>query len=159
MYWPGSGGGSAASAGQMIPGAARAFFDVQSRVSANSDGCLMQTSDTSRLFGVNSNGTMFLGGAFTLEQAVHPGANTARWVLASGTTTGSLISFGVTYNGLPAVTVSLQTTVTSGSTIGVPVMISVTPTTATPVVYNLAGAQFGVGTWLFHWQSLGTVTF
>jgi len=44
-------------------GSARAFYGVESTVSSSgTDGRLMVTSDTSRLFHVGSVGTMFLGG-------------------------------------------------------------------------------------------------
>lgn len=60
--WPSSGG----TVGQHRPGSARAFYGTQSRVSASdtsvvADGRMMITSDTSKLFGVGSEGTLLLG--------------------------------------------------------------------------------------------------
>ncbi len=58
--WP-SGGGDV---GIHRLGSARPFYDVQSLVSSTgTDGRLMVTSDTSRMFHIGSAGTMFLGGA------------------------------------------------------------------------------------------------
>jgi hypothetical protein len=67
--FPSSGG----TAGQHRAGSARAYFGTQSRVSASTtsaptaDGRMMLTSDTTRLFGVGSEGTAFLGGAMGLS--------------------------------------------------------------------------------------------
>ena len=157
VYWPGSGGASAASAGLPIPGKWRAFFGLQSAVSAYADGSLYVTSDTSRLFGIGSGGTMFLGSASAIEQAVVPGAPNVRWVMASGIVAaaggGAAVSFGVTYNGLPALICSAATTFAAP--------LSANPTSlstsgATVVVYSPTGIVSGVS---IHWQSLGTVSF
>lgn len=62
--FPSSGG----TAGYHRAGSARAYFGTQSRVSASAstasfaDGRLMLTSDTSRFFGVGSEGTVLIGG-------------------------------------------------------------------------------------------------
>ncbi len=49
-------------------GAARAYFGPQSNVSSSgTEGRIMVTSDTSRLFGVGSGGTVFLGSATALS--------------------------------------------------------------------------------------------
>jgi hypothetical protein len=56
--WPSVGG----EAGTHRYGSARPFYGTQSMVSSSgSDGRLMLTSDTSRLFGVGSGGTVLLG--------------------------------------------------------------------------------------------------
>lgn len=63
--FPASGG----TAGLHMKGSARAFFGAQSLVSASTtsapaaDGRMMIASDTSRLFGVGSEGTVLLGGS------------------------------------------------------------------------------------------------
>ena len=58
--FPASGG---ANTGYHRLGSARAFFGAESTVSSSgTDGRLMVTSDTSRLFHVGSAGTMLLGG-------------------------------------------------------------------------------------------------
>lgn len=58
--WPSTGG----DAGVHRLGSARAFVGTESAVSSSgTDGRLMIASNTSRLFGVGSGGTMLLGGA------------------------------------------------------------------------------------------------
>ena len=59
--WPATGG---AATGYHKFGSARAHFGTQSRVSASeaTDARLMVTSDSSRLFAINSDGTMLVGG-------------------------------------------------------------------------------------------------
>src|SRR3989442_6232895 len=58
--WPSASGGNL---GVHLLGSARPYYGAQSLVSSSgSDGRLMVTSDTSRLFHVGSAGTMFLGG-------------------------------------------------------------------------------------------------
>ena len=55
-------------------GSARPFYAAQSLVSSTgSDGRLMATSDTSRLFGVGSGGTVLYGGPTVLSAGSFPG--------------------------------------------------------------------------------------
>lgn len=155
IYWPGSGGASNASAGQPVPGAWRAFYGKQSTVSAYADGAMQVTSDTSRLFGVGSTGTMFLGSASALEHTTYPGTN-VRWVMASGVTVSSTsFAFGPVYNGLPIVTFSVTT---SGVTSVIGVLDSLTSSQARVIAYNATGLPLGSATTVY-WQSVGTVTF
>ena len=91
LQWPGSGGGSAASAGSVNPGTARLYYDVQSNLSvptrawigwqgsAASGAGAFVASDTSRLFSATvSNDTRFLGSARLLETANVPPSQTVR---------------------------------------------------------------------------------
>jgi hypothetical protein len=65
--WPSTGG----SAGTHLAGSARAYYGTESAVSsADVGGRLMATSDTSRLFGVGSTGTVLFGGATALLTSV-----------------------------------------------------------------------------------------
>src|SRR2546426_7372782 len=58
--WPSATGGNF---GVHLLGSARAYYGAQSLVSsAGTDGRLMVTSDTNRLFHVGSAGTLFFGG-------------------------------------------------------------------------------------------------
>ena len=67
--WPSAGGLS----GFHRLGSARAFVGTQSRVSSSdTDGRLMVTSDSSRLFGVGSTGTVLLGAAAMLSMGSFP---------------------------------------------------------------------------------------
>jgi len=103
--WP-SGGGDA---GIHLPGSARVYGGTQSLVSSTgTEGRLMQTSDTSRLFGVGSGGTSFLGGPTVISAGSFPGSLPQRaiWVeefgtgmTISGTTTISFPNSG--YSGKP----------------------------------------------------------
>lgn len=170
IYWPGSGGASAASAGQPVPGAWRAFYGAQSLVSAYADGAMYVTSDTSRLFGIGSSGTMFIGGAQVVEGPA-PGAQNARWVMAAGvsangsafsygsvmsTTTGAAVLSPLTYNGLPVVTFSLFT---SALTVAVGYVQTLgTGSALVQAVYNGGGAP-PASSFSVYWQSFGTVTF
>jgi hypothetical protein len=94
--FPASGG----TAGYHRAGSARAFYGTQSRVSAShstasiADGRLMFTSDTSRLFGVGSGGTAFIGGptvpslgsavAITMPQRKHIVEEAGKSVVGAG---------------------------------------------------------------------------
>lgn len=153
VYWPGTGGSSLASAGQPLPGAWRAYYGAQSLVSAYADGAMYVTSDTSRLFGVGSGGTMLLGSARVVENAVWPGTK-ARWVQAEGTFSGTgSAGFGVTYDVAPVVTIG----VFSASTTVIPVITSLSVGTVGVTGYRLDGGAASGFT--IHWRSLGTVTF
>ena len=62
--WPSAGGDNV---GYHRFGSARPYYGLQSAVSSSgSDGRLMLTSDTSRLFAVGSGGTVLLGGALSV---------------------------------------------------------------------------------------------
>lgn len=98
--WPSTGG----DAGVHLLGSARAFIGTQSQVSSTgTDGRLMVTSDSSRLFHVGSAGTMFLGGHTGLQ--VNVGLD-QRSIWDSDLTIG--VSGGITfpnsgYSGIPFV--------------------------------------------------------
>lgn len=155
--WP-SGGGDA---GVHRLGSARAYVGVQSNVSSTgTDGRLMQTSDTSRLFGVGSGGTTFLGGPTVISAGSFPGSLPQRaiWVeewgegktVASGTTTIAFANSG--YSGRPYVllTVLPSSIVQTAHIIG---LASLGATSFTAVSHNTAGAQSSVS---FIWRSVGT---
>ncbi len=98
FYWPGTAGGSAASAGQALPGSIRAFYAAQSAYSApssSSSGALFVASDTSRLFGGGSSLSLFLGSASAVEGATLPGGARVRWV--TSLTTGAVVDVNGTF--------------------------------------------------------------
>jgi hypothetical protein len=107
--WPQSGG----DAGVHLLGSARAYFGPQSTISsAGTDGRLMIASDTSRLFGVGSGGTMLLGGSRMLSVGTDLGFTYPQrhyWAFEMGTSvTGSSGTTHVTipnsgYSGVPFV--------------------------------------------------------
>lgn len=157
--WPSSGG----DAGVHRLGSARPYVGAQSLVSSTgTDGRLMVTSDTSRLFGVGSGGTVFLGGPTVIAAGSFPGSIPQRavWVeewgegktVASGTTTIAFPNSG--YSGRPNVllTVLPSSIVQTAHIIG---LGSVGAGSFTAVSHTTGGAQSSVS---FFWRSLGTRT-
>jgi hypothetical protein len=156
MYWPGTGGGSAASAGIMKPGAARTFLGTQSQVSAAQSGQLMVTSDTSRLYQVGPAGGLMLGSALGVEGPSYPGAG-IRWVASSGITVNGNLTiqgYGVAYNGLPQVIVSAWTEVN----VGVYLQTSVYQSGFSVNALTAANAYVAASKVSVLWMSLGTVS-
>lgn len=161
MYWPGSGGGSAASAGVMRLGSLRAFYETNSLLSLGADtGRLFYASDVSRLYYVNSSvSTLAVGHAWGIEKSASD-ATSVRYVVSTGTTyAGAGPSFPVTYAGIPQVLLSFVTLQTE-PTYPVAVRIdSITPTGFTVSGWSLdesnEWAQVS-GFWI-DWMSIGTV--
>lgn len=88
LFWPGSGGGTTASAGSVKAGTARAIYDVQSNFSAPSSvssGQAYIASDTSRLFGGGSSLTQFLGGARITEDVTYQGQTVVNQLVSLST--------------------------------------------------------------------------
>src|SRR3989475_6858754 len=82
--WPSASGGNF---GVHLLGSARAYYGTQSLVSSSgTDGRLMVTSNTSRLFHVGSAGTMFLGGRQVISAGPTTGGNTFYWATQVGGT-------------------------------------------------------------------------
>lgn len=76
-----------AGTGAHRPGSAVAFYGAQSNVSSSdTDGRLMFTSNTSRLFGTPSNGTVLIGGATVPLMGSFPGTAPQRhyWAIETG---------------------------------------------------------------------------
>lgn len=157
--WP-SGGGDA---GVHRPGSARPFFGAQSLVSSTgTDGRLFHASDSSRLFGVGSGGTTFLGGPTVISAGSFPGSLPQRaiWVeewgegktAASGTTTVAIPNSG--YSGRPYVllTVLPASILQTAHIIG---LGSIGAGSFTAVSHTTGGAQSSVS---FIWRSFGTRT-
>ena len=153
-----SGGGAAT--GYHLLGSARAFVDVQSNVSSSgTDGRLLVTSDTSKLFHVGSGGTMFLGGQTAISAGSSPvGGQRFYWVAefgdgitnSSGLATIAFPNSG--YSGKPFIYLTVerssgqfnaQVNTVNGTTLGVSGWAS-------------GSLQSGVS---FNWLSLGTRTF
>ena len=108
-FWSGTGGGSDASCGDLLPGASRAYVGVQSASSApNSQmtGRAFLASNVSRLFIYDSTGTYLTGTSFFDECATTPGngywlRQTGRFVVSSSGTTTT--NFPITYSTTPTV--------------------------------------------------------
>lgn len=155
--WP-SGGG--ANTGYHRYGSARAYYGVQSAVSSSgSDARLMFTSDTSRLFGVGSGGTSFIGGPGVISAGSYPGLAPPQrhiWVeefgdgkTVSGSTIVSIPNSG--YSGNPFVFVTAFNTNVVAQ---IMTLISVTPTQFT--VRSSATDLVGNSNTTFFWRSIGT---
>lgn len=157
--WP-SGGGDA---GVHRLGSARPYVGLQSLASSTgTDGRLFHASDTSRLFGVGSGGTVFIGGPTVISAGSFPGGAAPQrslWVeefgegkTVSGTTIVSLPNSG--YSGKPYVTLTAYDP--AGSVAQIMYLTSVTATqfTARSSATNLLGTS----NTSFFWRSVGTRT-
>lgn len=97
--FPATGG---ANTGYHVMGSARPFYGLQSAVSSSgSDGRLMQTSDTSRLFHVGSGGTSLVGGVTAILNGGFPGTAPQRhyWAMESifTATPGSTVTHTIAF--------------------------------------------------------------
>lgn len=151
-------------------GSALPFVGLQSNVSsADTDGRMMIASDTSRLFGVGSGGTVLLGaGPTAISAGTFPGGLPQRsyWVEEFGldsmvSSTGSaswrIVSFPNSgYSGAPYVFISGTTSITSRVADGVVFMTK--GITATQFVVGVTdgtgGSNYPGAT--FMWRSIGT---
>lgn len=160
--FPSAGG---ANVGYHLYGSARPFFGTQSRVSSTgTDGRLMVTSDTSRLFGVGSGGTVFFGGSQSLSVGTDADTATGRayWADEFGIgVTGSDGSVVITipnsgYSGMPYLMVT-GTGAASGDAGLVTILSAQTLTASTFRVsaFDPAVPQYQSGA-RFFWQSRGT---
>ena len=124
--WPAAGG---SNVGYHRLGTARPFYGTQSRVSSSgTDGRLMLTSDTSRLFGVGSGGTVLLGGPTVLSMGTFPSTLPQRhhWAMETGVSnTGAGTTDGVQvtipnsgFSGVPFVVVSSTSTAGGSQPLG-----------------------------------------
>lgn len=148
-------------------GSARPYYGTQSRVSSSgTDGRLMMTSDTSRLFGVGSGGTVFLGGSQSLsvgtDAATAPGR--AHWVDEFGLgVTGSNGSQEITipnsgYSGFPFIQVTPFQHATAGlASTCILSVLTLTPSTFAVAAWETGSLQYQSGIQFF-WQSRGTRT-
>ncbi len=120
--WPSTGG----IIGQHRVGSAKAFYGTQSQISASTtstdgNGRMMQTSDTTRLFSVNSLGASLLGagpGSLSLDTTAGMTFNpqNVRWAMEVGLVASPASIHTVTFpnsgfSGLPHLQYSLYTQV------------------------------------------------
>jgi hypothetical protein len=158
-FFPGSGGGSDASAGELKPGASRAYFAAQSLASLPSQGTgrAFLASDTSRLLLFTSTRTVLGGTPFFDEVGTSPGEG--YWARAAGsyTTTASSGSTTVSYSvggGFFSATPSVYQTSSNAS-----VLLSRTGLSAiTFQSHWSAFAATGGSAFTVYWESLGTAT-
>jgi hypothetical protein len=148
-------------------GSARPYFGTQSRVSSSgTNSRLMLTSDTSRLFGVGSGGTVLVGGSTVISIGTDSATAGGRhyWVeevgtSATGASTGSvIITFPNSgFSGTPYTFCSAY----SNSDDGRNVTLTINPISGAQIAVS---AQFAhtatyAGNTQFFWRSVGTRVF
>ena len=165
--WPSAGGDNV---GYHRLGSARPFYGTQSRVSSsNTDGRLMLTSDTSRLFGVGSTGTVLLGGATVNSIGTFPDTVPQRHLWAeefgtvlthsSGSTTVLFPNSG--FSGVPYTFLtpySFASTTTASPVVNVSVDTGLSTETRmriSAIAQMVDGTSLPTATTVF-WRSLGT---
>ena len=156
--WPSASG----DAGVHRLGSARPYYGAQSLVSSTgTDARLMQTSDTSRLFGVGSGGTSFLGGPTVISAGSFPGTvpQRAYWAMEFGegkTTSGNgQVTFPNSgYSGRPFVVVTPKLTTETTSCI---LWIDSVGATSFMVQSRLTNGAT-TSSHSFNWMSIGTRT-
>lgn len=156
-YFPGSGGGSDASAGELLPGASRCFVDLKSKSSApNSQytGRFFLDTDNSRLYAYESAATYMVGSSWYNEHATD--ASTSYWVRTSGSIVGVGTGSGTTAATFPLLFLSAPTVTLSGSNTSWAVSIVSTTTAGFTSAYSsFAGAA---STLTIYWQALGLLS-
>ena len=100
-YFPGSGGGSDASAGDLLPGGSRCFVAAKSLSSApNSQytGRFFLDTDNSRLYAYESAATYMVGSSWYDDHSLGTGgtAGTSYWLRQSGAVVGVSTGSGTT---------------------------------------------------------------
>lgn len=160
--WPGSGGGSDVSIGDLLPGGSRAFVDVQSASSApNSQmtGRLFLASDASRLFIYDSTGTYLVGTAFGGEHATDAGTS-GYWARQSGsfTTTDSSgntdVTFPISFVTTPVI---IQNINASGGA-AIIFLGTVASQTSASAFRSAWSALAAPGSFTVAWEALGLVS-
>lgn len=142
-------------------GSARPYYGTQSRVSSDgTDSRLMLTSDTSRLFGMTSAGTVFLGGQNVLSIFTAPSTLPQRhiWVEESGyiPATGSSVStvvYSSAFSGIPNVQLQAE-----DSSVWISLVVVRSRTTDLTISgWQYSGGSVGpTGGFAGWWRSLGT---
>lgn len=164
--WAASGG----TIGQHRAGSARAFYGPQSQVSASNsasttsvvdDGRMMVTSDTSRLFGVNSLGTVLLGpGPLGLSVGSYtPVSFPQRLYVATevgfdfSATSAHSVAFASAFSAAPFVQVSASTVASAASN---PLDIKLLALTTTGFQCHLVDSTSGAGVFgAVQWFAVG----
>ena len=119
LYWPGSGGGSQASIGELIPGGVNTFFAANSAVSNSATNLSRAfiSSDETRLIAFESAGTYMLGTPRLLEHADVPVGRA--WVSLSGFTeiagAGTPTSVSIDFDSSFSTFAGVQITLSEGS--------------------------------------------
>ena len=157
-FYPGSGGGSDASAGILRPGGSKCFVGNRSDSSVQNSqytGRLFLDRTNSRLYAYDSAGTYLVGTSWYEEMATDAGG-TAYWARSAGAVasvpTGSsttVVALPLTYGAAPRIVI------TSSNASWYFCLVTSTTTNFTSCFSTLAGAS---GTATLNWQSLGTLS-
>lgn len=156
-FWPGSGGESDASAGELRLGASRAFSAPKSRSStpANAIGRLFLDQTNSRLYAYESGSTYLVGTSWFEDNATDSGSS-GYWVRTAGAVasvpTGSsstVVAFPLTYVAAPTVFV-IGSNSSWVFTVG-----GSTTTNFTSLFSSFAGAA---STATFQWEAFGLLS-
>jgi len=155
LFWPGSGGGSNVSQGELKPGASKAFFAAASASSSAASeshrGKLFMSSDESRLLVYDSAYTAIAGTPFLIEHETY--FEDAQWVehfgsyvtnTGGGVIGGTVTLTGTSYAGVPLVILMSDNTTHD---------FQITSLTAADFLSNVSGPT---GNQTYRWVSLGT---
>lgn len=160
FYWTdssgASGGESRLTIGLGVMGSCRAFYDVESNVSAFRDGSLYLTSDTTRLYGLTSVSSFLLSSTRAVRAVTTGALGTGlRVLIQSGEETSVSdvsvgISFPTAYGAPPSVMI----------TAGYPgaqvdAVIGISGITASG--FTAVAQSTGAGNISIFWRSMGTV--
>lgn len=172
MYWPGSGGGSAASAGEMKLGTFRTFVASASALSSPTDnGRLFLDSGATRLYGPTSNSTQHWYGSPRHIAQTGSVATSARWVLEAGSFTynykgagsrnsADTVVFAVTYGAPPVILVAQADSVVYAQFAQQIIPTASTTTGFFPECASPSGTSMQPGQLsICQWMSLGTLAF
>lgn len=160
--WPSTGG---AGTGYHLYGSARPFYIAQSLVSSSgTDGRIAQTSDTSRLFSVGSQGTILYGDACVLSMGSSNMSwpQTWCWQMEASSftvdaTAGAVVSYTKPFSNVPYTVASAL--LPSGSSFSVVVVRIVNAAAGSFGAYainGLSGSSATVGPITIAWHSIGT---
>jgi hypothetical protein len=156
-FWPGVGGASQASAGELLPGASRTFVDAFSASSVPSQGTARLFFDTTnaRLYVYESAGTYMVGSAWHGAHKANPAGFVSlrqAGALANISTGSGLtrITYPVGYNEAPDIIFA-----TSSSRSWFMVAGSSTTTQMLATFSSLAGAA---STATLYWEVLGNIS-
>ena len=159
--------GGGANTGYHALGSARPYVGTQSAVSSSgSDGRLMYTSDSSRLFGVGSEGTVLLGDTNLLSVGTTAGISRpqrAYWALEFGQAVSDADGrFNITYpssgfSGRPYFTATAFSVDPAGPYFVSMDSAGMTASTVSGLVRN-ASSTVAIAAIPFQWMSIGTRT-
>lgn len=158
-FWPGSGGASFASAGDLLPGASRMFTGSRSASSApNSQmtGRLFLDNTNGRVYAYESAGTYLVGSMWNEESRNPTLGSNVFFMRQSGALTGVPTGSGATIVAFPVPFANVPTVwLTSSSNSWFFTLFSSTITDFTSMRSSFAGAA---STATMYWEAFGTVS-